>query len=402
MPAKRILILTNRIPYPLKDGGAMAMQSMIEGYEQAGWQTTVYSMNTSRHYVPLESLPDIYRRISFEAFDIDTDIRVLPTLRNFLLSRKPNHAERFYNKAYEKQLQKIIERTDPDFIQIESIYLATYLPIIRQLTKEKIELILQNIEYEIWENLATSSTNKFKKFYLKDLAARIKKFESTAWKQVDLLLPITIADSEVVKKEQNLPMLTVPFGIELGEALAEVTTEKWIGYHLGAMDWLPNIDAITWFLEQVWPNIHKELPNFEFHFAGRNMPASFKKYETDGIVCSGEVPDAYEFIADKKILIVPLQAGSGVRIKVMEAMAAKKLVVSTSIGMQGIDGAKHGEHFLLANEPDQFVHQLKWALTNKALAAKIADNGAELIKKAYNRQTLMQHLTDKIFHISGW
>lgn len=395
-------MLTNRIPYPLKDGGALAMHAMIEGYEQAGWKVAVFSMNTSRHYASVESLPDIYRRITFEAFDMDTDIRVLPTLRNFLLSRKPNHAQRFYNKEYERQLKKMIERTEPDFIQLESIYLATYLPAIRQVSKAKIALRLHNIEYGIWESLAANSANTFKRFYLKDLAARIKKFELAAWKQVDFLLPITTADSEVVMKEQDVPVLTVPFGIELGDMQPSNTQEQWIGYHLGAMDWLANVDAITWFLEQVWPLIHKEIPDFEFHFAGRNMPASFKKFEENGVVCSGEISDANEFIAAKKMLIVPLLSGGGVRIKVMEAMMTGKLVVSTSIGVQGIEGAKYGEHYLRANEPEEFVREIKWALANKDKAEVIAQNGAILIKNSFNRRLLMQNLTDKISVLSGW
>lgn len=402
MFAKTILILTNRIPFPLMDGGAVAMQSMIEGYEQSGWQVNVFSMNTSRHFVAIDSLPDIYRRIRLETFDIDTDIRVLPTLRNFLLSRKPNHVERFYNKEFEKQLKKIIEQIEPDFIQIESIFLTTYLPVIRQLTTAKVALRLHNIEHEIWENLAANSTNKFKRFYLKDLATRIKKFEITAWKQADLLLPITTADSEVVKKEGNPHVFPVPYGIEIKNNIDNHIGEQWTGYHIGAMDWLPNIDAITWFLEDIWPSIHKETPEFTFHFAGRNMPASFKKYEGEGVVCAGEVNDAASFIADKKVLIVPLQAGSGVRIKVMEAMAAGKLVLSTTIGMQGIEGAKDGVHFLQANEPAEFVQQIQWIFTHKDKALQIAIDGADLIKNSYNRQKLMQQLTEKIGRLSDW
>ena len=130
--------------------------------------------------------------------------------------------------------------------------------------------------------------------------------------------------------------------------------------------------------------------------AGRNMPASFKKYEMNGVVCAGEVADATEFIADKKILVVPLQAGSGIRIKIMEAIAAEKLVISTAIGMQGINDAIDGVHFLLAEKAEDFIRQIKWALANKDKAMEIAKNGAALIKEKYDQKKIMYELVQRI------
>jgi len=396
MAKHRILIVTNRVPFPLNDGGAIAMHAMIEGYHRAGWEVALLSMNTSRHYVPLEDLPDLYRQMQFESFDINTDVRVVPTLKNFLLSRKPNHAERFYEKGFASRLQKLLDDFEPEIVQLESIYLATYLPVIRGAGNIKVAMRLHNVEYQIWERLAQEATS-FRKYYLKDLCSRIKKFEVNAWNEADILLAITESDAATVRAlAPRTPVLTVPFGIDATEQQHGNIAERWVGYHIGAMDWMPNAEAITWFLESVWSDLHKELPEFEFHFAGRNMPGAFEKYEHDGVTCAGEVSDAAAFIADKKILLVPLRSGGGIRVKILEAIAAGKLVISTSVGMQGIENALPGKHFLLAEEKEDFIRQVKWVLTHRKQAQEIATAGAVLIRSAYDQNRIMAQLISAI------
>ncbi|HRO41700.1 MAG TPA: glycosyltransferase [Flavipsychrobacter sp.] len=396
MATHRILIITNRVPYPLNDGGSIAMYAMIEGYHKLGWEVLLFSMNTSRHYVGLESLPEFYTQIKFQTFDINTDVKVVPTLMNFFLSRKPNHADRFYEKGFASKLEKIIDDFEPEIIQLESVYLATYLPVIKEATKAKIAIRLHNIEYQIWERLANEATS-FRKFYLRDLCSRIKKFELNAWQSADVLIAITETDAALVKNlVSGKEIITVPFGINTKSIKPSQQPEKWIGYHIGAMDWMPNVEAITWFLENVWSDLHKELPDFEFHFAGRNMPGSFEKYERDGVTCSGEVADASAFIADKKMLLVPLRSGGGIRVKILEALTAGKLVISTSIGMQGIDGAVPGKHFLLAEEKADFIRQIKWAVNKKDQAQQIANAGSVLVQREYDQESIMRKLTKRM------
>src|SRR5690606_9209619 len=105
-----------------------------------GWDVFLFSMNTSRHYVPTESLPTLYNEINFETFDINTDVKFVPTLKNFFLSRKPNHAERFYDRTFADRLLKIIHNFEPEIIQLESVYLATYLSVIKEATGAKVAI----------------------------------------------------------------------------------------------------------------------------------------------------------------------------------------------------------------------------------------------------------------------
>src|SRR5690606_29937362 len=107
----------------------------------------------------------------------------------------------------------------------------------------------------------------------------------------NLLMPITAADTETLKTiSPNSPVHTAPFGISHFPAIIEEA--KWVGYHIGAMDWLPNQEAMRWFIKEVWPTLRVEVPEFQFYYAGRNMTDEFYNYATLGVHCEGEVEDA--------------------------------------------------------------------------------------------------------------
>ncbi|RYZ54358.1 MAG: glycosyltransferase [Sphingobacteriales bacterium] len=396
MAGHSILILSNRVPFPLNDGGSLAMYRMIEGYFKAGWDVFLFSMNTSRHFVPPDTLPPLFRQIRLETFDINTDVKVVPTVKNFLLSRKPNHADRFYSKDFETRLRQIIASFKPDIIQLESIYLASYIDTVRQACNAHLAIRLHNIEFQIWERLSEETSTGFRKFYLRDLAARIRRFEMDAWERADILLPITGVDANLVK--QHVPeaeIMVVPYGFEISQTSAGMNG-VWSAYHLGAMDWVPNAEAVSWFIEEVWPGVHEQKPGFHFYFAGRNMPYSFQKYNGNGVTCMGEVADAAEFIADKNILVVPLRSGGGVRIKILEAMAAGKLVISTAVGMQGIDEAIPGKHYLQADTVNEFREKLLWCLDNQTEAASVAQSGAVMVREGYDETKIMNSLVKQM------
>lgn len=399
MPAKRILILTNRVPYPLNDGGNMATHAMVQGYQSQGWQVYLLSMNTSRHYLSGDVLSGLYKDIyKFETIEVNNDVSVFGVLKNLLFSSLPNHATRFQLPVFQSAILNAITSFSPDVIQVESVFMSGYIPAIRKATDALLSLRLHNIEWLVWQRMAEAVSNPVKKWYLNNLSGRIKVYEKQVWQAYDLLIPITETDAIVVRSSISPKQIqTTPFGININD-VQKSDNETWNGYHIGAMDWLPNQDAIEWFVNEVWPFIHKTVPEFNFYFAGRNMPDSFNAYNADGMHCMGEVADAKAFIADKKILIVPLRSGGGIRVKILEAMATEKLVISTSIGMQGID-AVPGIHYLLADTPLQFAETIKWAVDNKTDAGGIAQKAGLLIRDLYSSDHLARALSDRLLNM---
>lgn len=394
MSAKRILILTNRVPYPLNDGGNMAMHAMIYGYQRMGWEVFLLSMNTVRHHIEDETLESIYQDIyGFKTIDVDNRVTSIQLVQNFLLSKDPNHADRFYDVIFEQAVISTIQDFSPDVIQMESVFLATYLGVIKQNCNALNVLRMHNVEYQVWDRLAQQTKNPLKKFYLSDLASRIEKFEERVWQQYDLLLPITEVDALAVK-DLDVPLHTTPFGVDLND-IKPNEGEQWVGYHLGAMDWLPNQEGIKWFLQDVWPFIQRDVPEFKFHFAGRNMPVEFYQNVPEGVVCEGMVPSADEFIADKKILIVPIMSGGGIRVKILEAMAAGKVIISTAVGMQGIDAIPQ-KHYLQADTAEEMLEEIKWCMNNKHAAEIMAEKAQAYVKQHFSVNVIAKELDKKV------
>lgn len=398
MSQHRILILTNRVPHPLNDGGNLAVQAMINGYRDAGMDVYLLSMNTSRHNIAAGQLKTLFRDIEgFEVSDINNDVKGKDIILNFFFSKKPNHVVRFRNAAFAKKLEEVITKVNPDIVQVESIFLTTYLPVIKRLVPDASTILrLHNIEYQIWQRYGLETPSVLKRYYLKNLSRRMQKFEEDAWASYDLLLPITEVDAALVRGSGiHTPIVVAPFGINSADLQQTEDHTTWSGYHLGAMDWMPNKESLNWFLNDVWPAVHSQIPSFQFYFAGRQMPESYKTMNLPGAHCMGEVPDASEFVGDKKILIVPLRSGGGIRVKILEAMALKKIVISTDVGIQGID-AEPGKHYIAANTKEEFIKAIRWCLENKEQALYIGEQAAQLVKEKYDLRSITRRIINKL------
>ncbi len=375
----------------------MAMNAMIEGYHKQGWQVHLLAMNTTRHHIRTEQLQKLFTHLhAFEWIGVNNDLKWTDILKNYLFSKQPEHARRFYHEGFKQKLKHVLYSFQPDVVQLESVYLSTYLPLIKEYSHALTVLRIHNVEYQIWQGLAKKRKNGLKKVYLETLAKRIRDFERQAWTQYDLLLPITLKDAAMIERLEDVnDMLVAPFSIDVEKIKTGGVEEQWVGYHLGAMDWIANREGIKWFLDEAWPKVKKAVPGFEFYFAGRNMPPEFSKLNIRGVHCMDEVPDADEFIAGKKILIVPLWSAGGIRVKILEAMAAGKIVITTSVGIKGIE-AKSGEHYLLARKSDDFAKWIKWCFDHKPEAEAMARNAHELVKEKYEHSKVIHEVIGKV------
>jgi glycosyltransferase involved in cell wall biosynthesis len=153
------------------------------------------------------------------------------------------------------------------------------------------------------------------------------------------------------------------------------------------MDWYPNLEGIEWFLDNVWEKIRSLYPELVFRIAGRNMPDSLRRRQIQNVEVVGEVEDAKLFMRENGILIVPLWSGSGVRIKIIEAMAIGKTVITTSIGLKGIM-AIDKKHVLIADTPQMFVEAVRFCMEEPFACEQIGKNAQEFIKENHNNKRI--------------
>jgi glycosyltransferase involved in cell wall biosynthesis len=158
------------------------------------------------------------------------------------------------------------------------------------------------------------------------------------------------------------------------------------------MNWFPNEESIRWLINEVWPSVVQRLPDIELHLAGRYMPEWLKNLSVPRITVDGEVPDVWEYMQRFSIMVVPLFSGSGIRIKIVEAMAAGKAIVTTVIGAEGIN-YENGQHLLIAKDAKSFSDAIVRLCTDKVLRDNLGKNARALIAKEHDNTKLMQKLT---------
>ncbi|MBP6456056.1 MAG: glycosyltransferase [Chitinophagaceae bacterium] len=388
----RILILTPRIPFPLKDGGALAMYQSIEMYHKMGCEVSLLSMNTTKHWCNEEDLPSLFQQINyFESVKVETNINVFSAFKN-LFGKKSYHIERFINKKFEKAFNTILETLEFDIIQFESIFTAPYLSLIEKDNKALKVARLHNIEFKIWEQLAKNEKNFLKKSYLQLLAKRLKEFELANLNLFDLLLPISENELQVlntlgIETEKKY----IPYGVEKFYFKTDaIEQEKDSIYFIGSMDWMPNQEGVEWFLESVWPRLTAHWKNLKFYIAGKNMPHNlFKK--TKNVIMLGEIEDMKTFSLEKNILIVPLKSGAGLRIKILEAMALGKTIISTEAGVEGL-GLEKNIHYLSANSAEAFERKIKLCIDEPAEAKTLGENAKKMCLEKFNKTEIYKNL----------
>ena len=387
----KILQLCNKPPYPPVDGGTLAMNSITQGLLAAGHDVRVLAISTDKHPVLDDRMDEAYRTTTrFEAVYVDLGIHPIDAAVA-LLCGESYHVKRFVSKAFAAKLQAVLDDEEFDIIHVESIFLTPYIDLIRRHSKARVVLRAHNVEHLIWQRIAKSERNPLKRWYLKHLSLALRVYESEHLNLYDGVLCITTTDARQLRDMGcRKPIEAVPFGVE-PEPLCHVTVEPATLFHIGSMDWMPNREGIDWFLRQVWPLVHREMPQVRLYLAGRHTPDELLHATIEGVSVVGEVADAMYFIGSKQINIVPLLSGSGIRVKIIEAMSAGKTVISTTIGAEGID-YEDGKHLLIADTPDAFVAQIRRCIDNPEYCDEIGRNAYRLIVEEYSNGALTKKI----------
>ena len=381
----KVIIIGNRIPWPLNDGGAIAIYNLLKGLSELGVEVHYMSLNTIKHFVDEATIAKEFSFLkAIKPFTIDTKVSPIKALLNVFQTSSYN-IDRFTSLEFRDTIQAYIDENNFDLIHFEGLFVSQYIDLI----KTNIPALLRqhNIEFHIWKTLANTTQFIPKRIYLNFLAKRLEKFEKRIIQKFDAVVSITEEDNHFIST-QNFKGLqcAIPAGIEIKEN-KDCKLDYHSIYHIGSMEWMPNQEAMAWFHNGIWPKVTSKNKDVKFYMAGKNMAESYKNWQTTSFKVIGEVEDQNEFIADKSILVVPLNSGSGIRIKTIEAMLAKKAIVTTSQGALGLP-IKDNEHCLIADDSEQFAQAIITLTEDLDLRNKIAENGYNLALQNFSNQAV--------------
>jgi polysaccharide biosynthesis protein PslH len=400
----KILQLCKKFPFPLKDGESLASTFLARALNELGASVTLLSMNTSKHPTNIATLPAWYNHYqAIHAVDVDNHIRPWDALTNLLFSSESYHVNRFVNEDFSTQLVQLLKTEQYDIVHLETLFLSSYIPLIRKHSKAKVVMRSHNVEHRIWERVAINS-HPLKRWYLQAITPRLRNYEIEHLNKYDLFAAITAGDLEDFKKlGLQIPSTVVPIGLDCRSyepdysAYGQPVNLSFIG----SLDWMPNIEGLKWFLDEIWmPLLYPNFPNLEFHIAGRNTPDWLLRLQMPGVTVHGEVPSARAFLNSYPITIAPLLSGGGMRAKILEGMALGRVVISTAVGLEGID-ASHGHNALIANTPNEWLETVRWCVQHPQLLRGIGEQSELLCNEHYDNLKVGKRLLEEFKVLVG-
>jgi polysaccharide biosynthesis protein PslH len=394
----RILLLSNKFPFPPRDGGALATYNMVRGLVENGNNVDLLLMNTSRHFTKNpESKIDIKGLGNVKIVYTDNSVRFLSLGFNFAFSRLPYNAVRFTSREFKSTLAKLLKDNDYEIVQMEGLFLAPYLKLIKENSTAAIVYRAHNVEHLIWQKLYIRENRFLRKWYLRVLYSRIMKYETNFINSYDLLVTITGNDLEIINSMGNhKPATVAPFGMH-NHKLSGINTLRAGNLcllYIGALDWMPNIEALNWFLAKVWPVVMEKIPDLVFKIAGRNATKGFiKNIARKGVIYHGEIDDSGDFLAENGIVVVPLFSGSGIRVRIIEAMFAGRPVIASTVAASGIP-VENEINILLADDCERFVFYIEKLVADPEFANVIGANARQFAHKNYENRRISENLVD--------
>lgn len=244
-------------------------------------------------------------------------------------------------------------------------------------------LFQHNVESALWQRQARHEANPIKRLVFKLEAAKMLRYERAAVRRFDHVIAVSESDRKLMSDMTDSSRISVvPTGVDLSEyavvdGQAPTEAREPLVLFVGSMDWEANIDGVDYFCREIWPEVVMEAPGAKFRIVGRNPPARIKKLASDSVEVTGRVPSIVRHLHEATVFVVPLRVGGGTRLKIFEAMAARKAVVSTTIGAEGLD-VHDGEDILLADTPKTFARSVVTLLKDSDRRKRLETGAAQL------------------------
>jgi len=303
-------------------------------------------------------------------------------LRNWW-SPLPHSVAKYYNHGVASALERRLSETDFDLLLCDFIFPVSIVPWAFPIPKV---IFTHNVEAMIWQRHAEVATNQLWRFALRREYRKMKRTELRYLGLADHVLTVSEKDSEVFRRDIPPEKITaIPTGVDTEYFRPAGGGESDNIVFTGSMDWMPNEDGIIYFTLQILPKIRRAYPKTIFWIVGRQPTKKVcALLEQDpGIRITGRVEDIRPYIAKSAAYVVPLRIGGGTRLKIFEAMAMGKAVVSTTIGAEGLP-VTHGEDILIADTPHDFAASVIKLLNASSQREVMGARARKLVEKNFS------------------
>tara|TARA_R110001599_G_scaffold353527_1_gene593623 strand:+ start:67908 stop:69131 length:1224 start_codon:yes stop_codon:yes gene_type:complete len=381
----KILFLSQRFLFPADTGGKIRTGNILRELSKKAELTVISNVESPRDDAYIQQMDALCSRFipvpwkEMERYTLSFYIKL--TFQS--LSKYPISVLNDYSKALEAALQKELSATDYDLVICD--FLQSTLNF-RDVTGIPRLLFQHNVEAQITERHLDKASNVFATLFWGLQHKRMLRHEGEMCRDFEGTIAVSEEDKGLMERWYNTQRVhTIPTGVDTDffKPTADTATRKQLVF-TGSMDWLPNDDAIAWFLDEIFPGIQEQEPGTTLTIVGRKPTARIEKLVNgrEDITLTGWVDDTRPFIAQSAVYIVPIRIGGGTRMKIYEALSMGKALVSTTIGAEGLP-LESGEHILRADSAADFRDCVVTLLRDEALREQMGKAARDYVCEHY-------------------
>lgn len=390
----KVLQLFPYVPTPPTFGGALRVYHILKHLTE-NYDVTVAGYNEYGDMEAFEkSFPILNNKMHFRNVHRKRTRRLRQVTT--LFTKRSYWYRWTYSNEMQRMLNELLDSADFDFILTEFASMGHF-----DLPSDAIKILdAHNVEYDNFRRMSTldwSLTRK--KFYEREYRKTFQE-EVAVFKKQDAIFSTSSRDRDIIQQHsENAQHFVIPNGVDTQYFQPRnIQPEPYSMVFTGAMGYVPNNDGIMFFLDKIFPKIKNKIPEAKVYVVGNNPPKMLLKKQSRDVIITGFVDDVRPWIDRASVYIVPLNMGSGTRLKVVEAMSMEKPIVSTSIGCEGIE-VVNGEHLLVRDEPEAFAEAVVELMHNRALSNRLVENGRDLVKSKYDWNVIGEHIDDALNYL---
>ena len=392
-----LLFLTPSLPYPPHQGGAIRNYGLLHGLHQAGHTITLLSFYGGEE--PPEATP--LSRICDRIVTVPPPARPFPRrLCDLLTSDTPDLALRLHSTAFAEQLETLLQHKTFDLVQLEGLEVAAYLPLIRQHSQAAVCYDAHNAEYKLQQAIYEVDRKTPRRwpaaFYSFLQARRIARYEKALCQQVELVTAVSAEDADALRSfRPDKSVHVVPNGI-FAAAYDTPQEQLDLGQHTltftGKMDYRPNVDAMLWFTDTVLPHIQREITDVKLYIVGQKPhPRLTPLRDYTNVELTGWVPEVIPYLQATAVYVAPLRMGSGIRLKLLEAMAAGCAVVATSVAASGLPQSVR-DAMIVVDDTDSMAGHIIQLLRDPQQRSKLGQQARQFVREHYDWSLIVPRL----------
>ena len=388
-----ILIITDYLPFPLISGDRIRVYNLIKNLSSNHEVSLLSLTRPDDSLIAIEHLSKYCQYIGLAELNKKSKIGYIPEIIRFLLMRTPIELSFLSSKKMEEEIKTITRNNQFDVIQYEHSRMAFYDKYVDKHQQAQRVIMFHNVIFVQSESIYKINENKLDRFRDRLFSRQMKKWETDYSSRFDRCITVSKKDRQhLVSANPELKVDVVANGVDTDTLQPLPLEDKSPSLlFVGSMGYLPVANASIYFCNQILPLIKEKYPDITVWLVGREPTTEVKNLESKNIHVTGQVESVLEYYKKSTICIVPLKAGGGTRLKILEAMALGRPVVSTSIGCEGLNVIDN-KHLLIADSPDDFSEKVISLIENDSLRQRIILEARKLVEKDYNWRKLTNRL----------